>query len=162
MPDKIKKDSVVTMDYKLTNDDGEVLDSSEESGPLDYLHGHGQIVEGLEQAMDGNGEGDTVQITVPPEKGYGVHEPKLVIKVPRDQFDFDIQPGMVLDAEDPQGGHTPFQVKEVGDKEVTLDGNHPLADMALTFDVTIKGIRDATEEELSQKHVHGEGCQHDH
>ena len=162
MPDKILKDAIVSINYKLTDDKGEVLDSSDETGPLDYLHGHGQIVKGLEQALDDKGVGDNVKITVPPEEGYGNHEDKLVIKVPRDQFDFDIQPGMILDAQDPQGGHMPFQVKEVGDDEVTLDGNHPLAGMSLNFDVTIKAIREASEEELSHGHVHGEGCQHHH
>lgn len=161
-PETIAKDTVVSIDYRLTDDSGEELDASRDTEPLEYLHGHGQIVDGLEAALDGQAVGAEVQISVPPEDGYGVHEQKLVLQVPRSQFEFDVQVGMVLDAQDDKGGHMPFMVKEVGEEQVTLDGNHPLAGLTLNFEVKVVAVRAATEEELTHGHAHVPGCQHHH
>jgi len=157
---KIAANSVVSIDYRLTDDEGELLDSSAESAPLAYLHGHGQIVDGLERELTGKGVGDTVQIRVTPEDGYGFHEEKLVIKVPREQLDFEPEAGMVLLAQDPHGGSMPFKVVAVDQETVTLDGNHPLAGKSLNFDVKVVEVRQATEEELAHGHAHTPGSHH--
>lgn len=158
---KIAKNSVVSMDYKLTGPDGAVLDSSEGHGPLTYLQGSGQIIVGLETALEGKAPGDEVKAVIAPEQAYGVVNPAMVQAVPRASFQgvADIKPGMQFQAQTPQGPRV-VTVKAVTDKEVTVDANHPLAGVTLTFDVKIVKVRAATAEEISHGHVHGEGGHH--
>ena len=159
---KATQDTVVSMHYTLTDDAGAVLDSSRERGePMDYLHGHGNIIGGLETALDGQSAGFKSQVTVAPEQGYGEHNAQAVFDVPRSQFpdDDEINLGAMVHGETPQGVVT-FTVVGMNQDSVTLDGNHPLAGKTLHFDVEIMDIREATEQELSHGHVHTGG--HDH
>ena len=160
---QIAERSVASFHYTLTDDQGQVLDSSEGREPLTYLHGVGQIVPGLEKAMTGRQAGDQFKVDVAPEEGYGVHHAELTQSVPREAFQGvdDIQPGMQFQAQSPQGPRV-VTVVAVNDKEVTVDANHPLAGMELKFDVDVKDVREATGEEISHGHVHGPGGHHHH
>jgi FKBP-type peptidyl-prolyl cis-trans isomerase SlyD len=155
---KIDKNKVVSIDYKLTGDDGNVIDSSEGRDPLAYLHGNGNIVSGLEEALDGKTSGDSVTVSIPPEKGYGIRDESKMVQVPKEQLKGadQIQAGMQFQAQTPEGAQL-FTVAKVEETSVTLDANHPLAGATLNFDVTIRDVREATEEEVSHGHVHGPG-----
>lgn len=157
---QISRDTVVTMHYTLTGDDGAVIDASSDE-PLSYLHGHGNIIPGLETALEGTETGFQSRVTIEPENGYGERRDDMVIGVAREQFDpgMDLKPGLQVMANGPQGDVI-FTIVEVGDKEVTLDGNHPLAGQRLHFDVEITDVRQATDEEMSHGHVHGAGGHH--
>jgi FKBP-type peptidyl-prolyl cis-trans isomerase SlyD len=159
----IDNDAVVTIAYTLKNDDGQVIDSSEQHGDLAYLHGHQNIVPGLEEALAGKTTGDNVQATVDPEKGYGARQDELVFEVPRDRLpqEEELQLGMQFRAQSAEGQELVVTLVEMGDEQVTLDANHPLAGQNLNFEVEIKDVREATAEEIDHGHVHGpEG--HDH
>jgi FKBP-type peptidyl-prolyl cis-trans isomerase SlyD len=147
---------VVSMHYKLTDDDGNVLDSSEGAEPLSYLHGSGSIIPGLEKALVGKVEGDSLKAKVEPADGYGDVNPELIQAVNKSAFDGvdAIEPGMAFEAQAPDGSMQRILVKEVNGDEVTIDANHPLAGFVLTFDVEIVGVREATEEEVSHGHAH--------
>jgi len=157
----ISHHKVVTIDYTLKNAQGEVLDSSEGQEPLVYLHGAENIVVGLERELDGKVVGDSLNAIVSPKDGYGVRNEELVAAVPRDMFesDMDIEVGMSFQAETDQGVQV-VNIVAVNDEEVTVDGNHPLADEVLHFDVTVRDVREATAEELEHGHVHSAGCNH--
>jgi len=157
----ISHHKVVTIDYTLKNAQGEVLDSSEGQEPLVYLHGAENIVVGLERELEGKSVGESLSTVVSPEDGYGVRNEELIAAVPRELFesDMDIEVGMSFQAETDQGVQV-VNIVAVNDEEVTVDGNHPLADEALHFDVTVRDIREATAEELEHGHVHSAGCNH--
>ncbi|TDR56225.1 FKBP-type peptidyl prolyl cis-trans isomerase /apo-metallochaperone SlyD [Halomonas ventosae] len=159
---QIAQNSVVAFHYTLTNDSGEVLDSSEGREPLTYLHGAGNIIPGLEKQLEGRATGDKLQAKVSPEEGYGEVQPQLVQEVPRDAFQGvdSVEPGMQFQAQT-QGGPLMVTVTSVEGDTVTVDGNHPLAGQALNFDVEIAEVREASEEEVEHGHVHGEGG-HEH
>lgn len=159
----VQKDSVVTIDYELKDDSGEVLDSSQNNGELAYLHGHDNIVEGLEEALEGKGPGENVEATVDPDKGYGQYSDSLVFDVGRDRLpeDVELELGMQFEARSQDGQRQIVTLTKIGDDQVTLDGNHPLAGQTLHFNVTVKDVRSATEEELNHGHVHGEDGQHE-
>jgi len=151
----IGQNSVVSIDYELTNDAGEVLDASPEGQPLTYLHGASNIIPGLENELTGKSIGSKFKVTVQPEEGYGAHQPQLVQTVPRDAFPDpdDIQTGMRFSAQS-DNGTLSVVVTGVTDKEVTVDANHPLAGQVLHFDVNVTAVRDATSEEIAHGHVH--------
>ncbi len=154
----IAKDTAVKFNYTLKDDEGNVLDQSQEGQPLAYLHGHSNIIPGLEQQLEGKSAGETVNAVVEPADGYGEYQEQAVQKVPRDNFQGveDIQPGMQFQSE--AGGQVMLvTVTDVNDQEVTVDANHPLAGKRLTFDVEIQEVRAATEDELNHGHVHGAG-----
>ncbi|MDY6943922.1 MAG: peptidylprolyl isomerase [Pseudomonadota bacterium] len=153
--------TVVSIHYTLTNDAGDVLDSSRSGEPLAYLHGVGNIIKGLEQELLGKAAGDSLNVRIDPEDAYGVRHDELVQEVPRDAFQGvdEIQPGMQFRAEGPDGAQI-VTVTQVSADAVMIDANHPLAGEALTFDVEIMDVRDATDEELSHGHVHGPGDAH--
>ena len=155
---EISKDRVVSIDYTLTGEQGQVLDSSDGREPLAYLHGAGNIIPGLETALEGKNEGEQVKVTIVPAQGYGEHDPKLVQVVPRKAFTGapTITPGMQFQGNTNQGPRIITVTKVEGD-DITIDANHPLAGQTLNFDVKVVGIRDATAEELSHGHVHGAG-----
>lgn len=154
----ITENKVASIHYKLTGDDGEILDSSEGREPLDYLHGHNNIVNGLEKALTGKAQGDAVKVSVSPEEGYGAHDPEMIVDVPREHLPvLNLEEGMQFSAET-SGGMRLFTVREIGEDTVKLDGNHPLAGETLHFDVEVIGVRDATDEELQHGHVHAGGC----
>ncbi|MBV0932257.1 FKBP-type peptidyl-prolyl cis-trans isomerase [Marinobacterium weihaiense] len=155
---QIAEKSVVSIHYTLTNAEGNVLDSSNGQEPLAYLHGAGNIIPGLENALAGKAVGDSLQVTVEPEEGYGPVRDELVQDVDRSAFAGidDVQPGMQFMAQTPWGEQPVTVVKVEGDN-ITLDGNHPLAGQTLTFDVEVVEIREASDEEVEHGHVHGEG-----
>lgn len=158
----ITKGKAVLMHYVLKNDGGEVLDSSEGQAPLAYLHGASNIVPGLEKELEGKKKGDKVSAAVAPAEGYGERDQRGVQQVGRDQFpeEAELEPGMQFMAENGDGSQFPFWITEIGDDEVTIDMNHPLAGETLHFDVEIVEVRDASEEELAHGHVHGPGGHH--
>ncbi len=151
----IGKDSVVSIQYTLSNDSGEVIDQSQEGEPLVYLHGAAGIIPGLEKELAGKVAGDDFSVTIAPEEAYGDHHPEMIQEVPRASFpaDVDIQAGMQFNAESPQGAQT-VVVKQVTADTVTVDGNHPLAGLTLNFKGKIDDVRQATAEELDHGHAH--------
>ena len=155
---QIAKDKVASIDYKLTDKSGSVLDSSEGRDPLYYLHGNGNLIAGLEEALEGKGSGDSIQVSVPPEKGYGLRNDALVQNVEKSMLQGvdKIESGMQFQAQT-EAGVQIFTVVSVEGEQVKIDGNHPLAGETLHFDVTVRDVRDATEEELAHGHVHGPG-----
>ncbi len=152
---KITKDAVARFDYTLKNAEGETLDSSAGKGPLSYLHGHGNIIPGLEEALEGHEQGDQFSVTIPPEKAYGLHDDHLVQTLPREVFQGvdEIEVGMQFQAQGEDGAAI-VTVTGVDDEGVTIDGNHPLAGVELHFTVEIVEVRPATPEELEHGHVH--------
>ncbi len=152
----IGDNSVVSMHYKLTDDDGNVLDSSEGSEALTYLHGAGNIIPGLEKALLGKVENDSVQVRIKPEDAYGENVPELVEIVDKAVFHGvdALEIGMVFEAQDPHGAMRRVVIKKIEGEEVTIDANHPLAGIVLNFDVDIVSVREATDEEISHGHVH--------
>jgi len=159
----IAADKVVLIHYTLTNDAGKALDSSSGGEPLAYLHGQGNLISGLEKALDGKQAGDKLSVRVEPADGYGVRDDSLVQQVPRRQFGgANLQPGMQFHAQTSQGHARAVTVKRIVGDMVTVDGNHPLAGEVLNFEVEIAEVRDATPEELEHGHVHGPGGHHHH
>jgi FKBP-type peptidyl-prolyl cis-trans isomerase SlyD len=148
---KVSDGAVVSLTYRVTDESGDLVDHNEDGRRFDYLHGHENIVSGLESALEGAEQGDRLQVTVEPSEGYGERDPNAVFDVPRDSFpdEVDVQPGMQFFAESPVGP-VRFTVVEAGDAEVTVDGNHPLAGQTLSFDVEVVGVREATVEELAE------------
>ena len=155
---RIGSNKVVSVDYTLTGDSGEVLDTSKGHGPLDYLHGTGGIVPGLEEALDGHVPGDRVQVTILPKNAYGERDEKLVDTVPRSAFKgvAKVEKGMQFQAQ--HDGHARIvTVLAADDQTVHIDANHPMAGRTLHFDVTVVAVREATPEEIAHGHVHGPG-----
>jgi len=155
---QISKHKAVAIEYTLTNDSGEVIDSSEGQDPLSYLHGAGNLISGLEQALEGKSAGDELKVTISPEDAYGERVDELVQIVPRDRFEGadELEVGMRFHASSDHG-ETLVTITEVTDDEVTVDGNHPLAGETLHFEVKIVDVRDASEEEIDHGHIHGPG-----
>ncbi len=158
---KIKANKVVIISYTLRSSAGDVIDQSEDGSPMVYLHGAQNIVPGLEEELEGVDVGETLQATVPPEKGYG---PRVgdAQSVPRSSFPegAQLEPGMRVIAQDEAGQQIPFFVTEVTPELITIDLNHPLAGETLHFEVTVEATRDATDEELEHGHPHGPGGHH--
>jgi len=151
------------MDYTLTDSDGNVLDTSENHGPISYIQGTGNIIPGLETALDGKSEGDKVSVTVEPQDAYGERDEDRVINLKRDQFTGveKVEPGMQFQAT-VNNEQQILTVTDIEGDAVTVDANHPLAGMELNFDVEIRNVREATPEELDHGHVHDGDHGHDH
>ena len=147
---------VVSMHYTLTDDDKNVLDTSAEQDPMAYLHGADNIIPGLEDALTGKTEGDTLQVRVEAAEGYGEPSLELIHTVDLAAFQGvdNVEPGMKFETQSPDGNVELIEVKEVDGDKVTIDANHPLAGIALNFDVEIISVREATQEELEHGHVH--------
>lgn len=160
---KIGEDKVVSIHYTLTDSGGSVLDSSSGNEPLLYLHGAGNIIPGLESALEGKVSGDKLSVTVDPEQGYGTRDERLVQAVPRSAFKGveQLAPGMQFQAQGPQGTRL-VVITQVTADIVTVDANHPLAGQTLHFEVEVTEVREATSEELEHRHVHGPGGHHHH
>jgi FKBP-type peptidyl-prolyl cis-trans isomerase SlyD len=163
----VEKDKVVSIQYNATDETGTVVDSNTDFEPLEYLHGHGNILENLENALNGLQVAEEKKITLAPGEAYGEFNPELVFEVNRDQFPEgagQVQPGTMVQSSDGQE----LIVTDVDGDKIVLVGNHPLAGRTLHFSVTIKNIRQPTAEELSHGHVHhahthgnnscGDGC----
>lgn len=159
---QISANKVVSIDYTLTNDQGQVLDSSSGRGPLAYLQGHHNIISGLENALEGLSAGDSVRVTIAPADAYGERDESLRQAVPRRMFEDaeQVTVGMQFHTVTEQGQQQIVTVTAVEVEHVTVDANHPLAGETLTFDVTVVDVRDATAEELDHGHVHGPGGHH--
>ncbi len=154
---QVANDKVVAFHYELTLDDGRVVDSSRKAGePLKFLVGKGQIIPGLENAMMGMTAGDTKDVAVEPEQGYGSHKEELVKTVPRKQIpaDIELKEGLVLTGQDEKGQQFELIVNSFSDDDVTLDMNHPLAGKNLNFNIEVVDVRDATGEEKQHGHAH--------
>jgi FKBP-type peptidyl-prolyl cis-trans isomerase SlyD len=153
----IATNDVVTIHYTLKDDADKVIDSSSGGEPMAYLHGHGNIIPGLERELAGKSVGERLTVRVPPADGYGEYDRALVQQVPRRALKgiASLKVGMRL-----QAGHQAVTVTRIAGDMVTLDGNHPLAGQNLNFDVEITAVRPATEEELAHGHVHGSGGHH--
>lgn len=144
------KNTVVTIDYTLRNNEGDVLDTSEGRDPVSYLQGAGSIVPGLEKEIEGHSEGDTFATTIEPKDAYGERRDDLVFSVSRDQIPVeDLSAGMQLQAKTEQGTQL-LTVQDIEEDTVKLDANHPLAGETLNFDVTVKEVREATNDEIEQ------------
>lgn len=161
---EIKENLVVEFEYTLTDDKGKEIDSSKEHGPLTYIHGKNNIIAGLEKELTGKKIDDAFKVTVAANEGYGEYRDELIQEVPKAQFEGmgDIEIGAQFQVESDLGENLIVTVTKIEEDKVTLDGNHPLAGMNLTFDVKVVSTREATEEELSNGHIHihGEGCEH--
>lgn len=159
---QIADNAVVAIDYTLRNDEGEVLDSSEGAQPLVYLHGAGNIIPGLEQALVGKQTGDELKASIEPEDAYGEYSVELVATLNRSMFEGvdELQVGMQFHASAPDGGMQVVTIRDLDGDQVTVDGNHPLAGQRLNFEVKVVGVRAASDEEVAHGHVHGEGGHH--
>ncbi|MBF4374629.1 peptidylprolyl isomerase [Vibrio anguillarum] len=165
---KIEKNVVVSLAYQLVLEDGAVVDQSTVDAPLDYLHGHNNLITGLENELEGKVVGDKFTATIAPEEAYGEYNDELVQRVPAEVFQGvdEIEVGMRFLADTDQG-QIPVEITEVDGDEVVVDGNHMLAGQTLTFDVEVVAIRAATAEEIQHGHIHqaggcGHGHDHDH
>ena len=155
----IDENKVVTFEYTLKNDSGEILDCSEDNGPITYLHGSGNIIPGLEAELEGKKVGDKFHASIEPEDGYGIRCEEFIQKIERERLSHlpKIEIGMQLQAYDEDGMQI-LTIVEISDTDVTLDGNHPLAGQKLHFDVEVTDMREATEEEIEFGLDQGCGC----
>jgi len=163
MPVLIEKNSIVRMHSKLSDNDGNVIDRSESSKPLSYLHGAGNIIPGLEKALTGKELGDSVQVKIEPAEGYGEVDPELIKIIEKSAFEGveTLEAGMTFEAKAPDGTSQQIIIKKVEGDNVTIDTNHPLAGIVLNFDIDIVEVREATKEELEHGHTHdGDGHSH--
>jgi FKBP-type peptidyl-prolyl cis-trans isomerase SlyD len=169
----VQPNSHVTVDYVLKDDDGEILDSSsaEDGEPIEYVHGYGMLVPGLEAALVGLKSGDKRTIVIPAEEGYGERDEELMFEIERAEFPDSVQPGDEFVATSPDGDEVVLHVVEVNEDGVLVDANHPLAGMTLHYEIEVKDVRTATESEIEEAghamdeahdHAHGPDCDHDH
>jgi FKBP-type peptidyl-prolyl cis-trans isomerase SlyD len=158
---QVADNMAVSIHYTLTNDDGEVLDSSIGDEALVFLQGSGNIISGLENAMIGKVVGDKFNVRIAPEEAYGELMEDMIQVISRDMFEGidDIEVGMQFHA-DVSSGSGVVTVVSIDDENITIDGNHPLAGLPLTFDVEVIDVRPATKEETAHGHIHGAGCHH--
>jgi FKBP-type peptidyl-prolyl cis-trans isomerase SlyD len=156
---QIAKNTVVTLEYTMTNAEGRLLASSEKQGPMLYLHGSNGIIPGLAVELEGRSAGDSFLVTLPAEKAFGARDPEKVVTVDRKHFSGveQIQPGMKFHAETEEGVRV-VTVVSADEKEVVLDANHPWSGLAVTCNIIIREVREAKQEELD----HGHACYGDH
>ena len=159
---KVGKDKVVLMHYTLKNDAGDVIDSSDGGDPLPFLQGHGNIIPGLESALEGSRVGDKLDVSIKPEEGYGERMQDAIQKIPSSALkDVDeVKVGMQLQSQDKDGNAFLVNVTKIEDDKITVDANHSLAGQTLHFSVSIESIRKGEAEELSHGHVHDDGHHH--
>lgn len=151
---QITKNTVAAIHYTLRDNEGNVIDTSSGREPLNYLHGAGNLIAGMEEGLEGKSKGDKFQLKIEPAKGYGEKDPAMIQQVPRSAFgDQDVRPGMKFST---NHGNV-VTVTDVGLENVTVDANHELAGVELNFDVEVMEVRSATNEEISHGHVHGPG-----
>lgn len=157
----VEKDKVISIQYTAKDEGGTVVDGNIDFEPLEYLHGYGNILEGLETALAGLKIAEETKVVLEPAQAYGDFNPELVFEVNRQQFPEGadgLQLGTMVQASDGQE----LIVTDIDGDKIILDGNHPFAGRTLQFDVTIKDIREATEDELSHGHVHNAHTHHQH
>ncbi len=149
---QITKNTVVSIYYSLHDQAGNLLDSNSGKSPLNYIHGLGNLIPGMEEGLEGKSKGDQFKLKISPEKGYGVRNEQLIQQVPVKAFGGQpVEAGMQFNT---QNGQL-VTVTQVGSESVTVDANHPLAGMDLHFGIEVVDIRQATPEEIEHGHVHG-------
>ena len=156
---QIANNTVVSIYYTLKDSEGKILDQAPEGHPLVYLHGHQNIIPGLEAALVDKSVGDSVEASIEPEQAYGTVNPALIQEVPREQFQgiATLEVGMQFQAST-ESAPVPVVITKVGEDLITVDGNHPLAGKSLNFSVKIDDIREASAEELAQGHIKASGA----
>lgn len=156
----VSRNMVVTVAYKLFDDTGALLEDTGDT-PFVYIHGIGQLLPALEDALDGMKVNESKEVTLDPDSAFGHYDEERVIRIPRAAFgpDTDLAEGMRMYMRDESGEALPFTILEVSPDDVLADFNHPLAGKTLTFQLTVLGIRNATENELSHGHVHDESSE---
>jgi FKBP-type peptidyl-prolyl cis-trans isomerase SlyD len=161
MQNEIVKNCVVTLDYTVTDPDGTMIDDGRR--PLIYLHGgYDGIFSKLEETLHGKKIGENLKVKLQPEEAFGDYDEKLVAVEDADMFPEDAEVGMAFERVS-DAGEVLYRITEIADGKVVVDGNHPLAGMALIFDMTVTAVRVATAEELAHGHIHGEnGDPHEH
>lgn len=160
----ITSDKVITINYVLKDKDGELIDKSDD-GTFAYLHGHNNIIPGLESALESKSKGDSFNLVLEPKDAYGEYNPEITQVIPRDAFGgAELEVGMQFHAESDNGHPVLITISEINGDDITIDGNPPLAGVTLHYDVEVIDVRDATDEELSHGHIHAEGesCGHSH
>lgn len=155
-PERVQENVVVTLQYKLRLDDGTLVEESEPDDPLIYLHGHDNIIPGLEKALDGMKVGEKKTVVVEPEEGYGDYDPEDIGRISREGLPDDFAPevGMLIPIIDEEGNEAEVLIVEMDDEDITVDFNHPMAGERLHFEIEITDLREATEEELDHGHAH--------
>lgn len=158
---QVADNMAVSIHYTLTNNDGDVIDSSIDNDALVYLHGKGNIISGLENALAGKRAGDKFDVRIEAVDAYGEFMDDRIQVISRSMFEGidEIETGMQFHA-DVSSGPGVVTVVEINGDDITVDGNHPLAGMPLFFAVEVVDVRPATDEELAHGHIHGEGCHH--
>jgi FKBP-type peptidyl-prolyl cis-trans isomerase SlyD len=159
---QVARNRVVTIDFTMYDgEDDQVLETSQNDTPLVYMHGIGELPEGLEEELEGKQAGDEVRITLDPADAYGEYDESLVQAVPREQFEGidDIEVGMRFEA-DTEDGPRVVHVVGLEDDEVIVDANEPYAGRTVRFEVKVLGVREASTDELEHGHVHGPDCDH--
>ncbi len=158
---QIGNNKVAVITYTLTDNSGTVIDQATAQEPFAFIHGIGNIIPGLERALEGKTAGDSLTVAVEPADGYGERDDALTQVLAKAMFEGvdEITPGMQFHAQTPNGMSI-VTVTAVEEDQVTIDGNHPLAGVALNFNVSVLEVRDATEDEIEHGHIHGEGCDH--
>lgn len=163
MEKAIAKNTVVNLEYILTLENGKEIDRADINKPLEYLHGFGNIVPGLEKALEGMTVGEEKQVVVPAEDGYGERDEDDVVEIPRDKFpdSMELKVGNPMNVQDSESGKSfTAYIAELHPDFVVLDFNHPLAGETLHFQVKVVGLREPSEEELDHGHAHGNGHSH--
>lgn len=160
----IEANKVVTLNFTLTDDAGNVLDSTDQGGPFSYISGRGMVLPKLEEAVSVMMIGTKKQLKLEAADAYGNYNDQIVQVVGKENFpkDFVLEVGMEYMASNPEGVQMPFTIIEVNDDEITIDFNHPFAGINLNFDLELLDVRDATSEELAHGHVHSPGGHHHH
>ncbi|MDF7670628.1 peptidylprolyl isomerase [Orbaceae bacterium ESL0721] len=160
---KIANNSVVSIAYQVRTKDGVLVDEATTAAPLEYLHGRGNLIQGLEDALNDHQVGDKFDVDVEASRAYGDYNDKLVQRVPRDIFVGvdELEVGMRFLADTDQGP-VPVEITAIDGDSITIDGNHMLAGQDLNFKVEVIGIREATEEEIAHGHLHNSSHGHDH
>ena len=163
---KVEKNSAVTLNFRLQDSDGNLIDSSEESGPMPYLHGHGNLVPGVERALEGKEVGAKFEVSVKPEDAYGVRDPLLDVEIPKSAFPEEVidqlAPGVVFEGPHPrdQRKMAVFTVAEVLTDDIRCSANHPLAGKTLHYVLEVVAIREGAADEIAHGHIHGPGGHH--
>ena len=155
---QISDSKVVTLNYTLKDDDGNIIDESKDS-QFAYLHGAQNIIPGLEIALSDKAKGDKVTVRIEPKDAYGEYNDSMIQNVDKGMFDSnqELEVGQQFHAQTPDGQMITVTIKEIADDTITVDGNHPLAGVHLNFDVEIMDVREASSEEVEHGHVHGPG-----
>lgn len=165
---KIGDNTVPSIDYELTDADGQLVESTKDESPLTYLHGANTIIPGLEAALTGKQAGDEFELSIPPDDAYGEFDAELRQVIPKEQFEEvgEIEVGMQLQVpsdDDDDDEYLIITITEIGEDTVTVDGNHPMAGETLNFKIQVRDVREATPQEIEHGHAHGsDGHDHDH